>query len=52
MKKFEEKAIKDLSTVAGGQGEGFEVTATVEENAQGEIWAKADFRWVSNKNKN
>lgn len=51
MKNFQEKTIKDLSAIQGGQTEGFEVTATVEENDQGEIWAKADFRWVQKKNK-
>ncbi len=48
MKNFEEKAIKDLALVTGGQNNGFEVTAKVEEK-DGEIWAKADFRWVQKK---
>jgi hypothetical protein len=51
MKNFEEKAIKDLSQVQGGINQKFEVTATVEENDKGEVWARTDFKWVQNSNK-
>jgi len=47
MKNFEEKALKDLSTLIGGQSEAFEVTAKIKEK-DGETWARADFRWVQN----
>ena len=50
MKNFEEKTIKDLALVTGGQNNRFEVTAEVEEK-DGETWAKADFRWVQNASK-
>lgn len=48
MKNFEEKAIVDISTVCGGQA-GFEVTATVEQDENGDLWARADFKWVQKK---
>ncbi len=49
MKNFEEKEIKDLSTVIGGETEGFKLSNEEVIHADGTVTVKLDLTWVSKK---